>query len=163
MKPQIFDKRQLLSDYGGIWCNCIDKIVDEITPMKIAGYCIAKGYKPHHPPQQDEYAIRYGYYLTTEVELVQNGDGTEIERPRKIVAIFGEFEHRPYETLKSCLEAILALSYFEKRVAQQVAEDIIKADESLVPEPDQKGLAPGQQQQFSFPGRQRRSPLDFNI
>jgi hypothetical protein len=159
MKAQVWDKAALITSYGGSWCGCIDKIVDDITPAKVAAYCIGKKYPAQHPPHQDDISIRYAYYLKTIVEHTVVSDKHEIDRERRIITACGDFKDRPYETLKSCLDAIIKLSEFEERPAQEIAEEIAKADESLVPEADQKGILDEDQRGILY-GGQKRTVID---
>ncbi len=128
-----FDLKPLQQSFGGSWCDCIKKVFDGITPRKVAAYCIAMEYRPFHEPVADDIGVRYGYFLKTVKELTTVGKD-EVEREKNIVASFGEFYHRSYETRHSALQAIVKIADFEGRTPHQVALDVVEADESTVPE-----------------------------
>jgi hypothetical protein len=122
----------LEEQFGGTWCSCIHKVIEELTPKKLAVYCIEKGYKEMHKPSEDELGIRYGYYLRTETQLTRVGDD-ELKKDINIAAAFGDFFQRDYESLKSVLIAIQKIATFEERFAQEVSEEVVGCDESKAP------------------------------
>jgi hypothetical protein len=129
--------------YGGEWCDCIDRVIEKLTPRKLAAYCIAKKYPDFPKPTADELGTRYGYLLRTVRQLVNiPGEKEGVEKNVNIVAAFGEFTHRPLETIQSVLNAIQRIAAHEGRSAQAVALDCLAADESVVPVPVAPGDSP---------------------
>lgn len=128
--------------YGGAWCDCITKVIQQITPKKLAAYCNNKGYREQHKPDLDEIGLRWGYYLYSVNEKMAVGEKDQIDIARAVCAAFGEFFHRDYESLQSCLSAIMVLAGFEKRSPQAVAEDVIACKEEDAPMPEEKKEAP---------------------
>lgn len=131
---------ELAHQFGGQWCDCIQKIIEPITPPMVAAYCVSKGYKQQHDPLRDEAGVRYGYFLKNKVET-RTIQGEQIQKEFKLMAGFGEFTNRPYETLQSCLQAITAIAEFEDRSPQRVAEDILASDVTLAPAPPEEVIS----------------------
>lgn len=128
----------LAAQFGGQWCSCIHQVVSRIRPVLVAAYCEMQEYKKQHPVIRDSSGVRYGYYLKDKTE-VRSVDGREETKQFKLIAGFGDFNRRPYETLQSCLKAISAIAEFERRSPQEVANDVIDADEKQAPEiPDKE-------------------------
>lgn len=126
------DFSNLAEAFGGRWCDCIEKVIDQLTPERLAVYCMEKKYREFHKPTQDETGVRYGYYLRTVTEL-RTINEEEIRQDVNVVAGFGKFFHRDYETLEWTLKAIQKIADFEGRTAQKVAEDVVKCDEKKAP------------------------------
>lgn len=135
MEQQPYDKEQVALAYGGDWCDCIEKVIDGLSPKKLAVYCIEKGYRPFHEPKEDDLGVRYGYYLTTVKIEKTVGDKEEdrIVTDKSIVAGFGDFNHRPLETIQSVLRAIKTISQHERRTPQMISHDVVKCDEKKAP------------------------------
>lgn len=130
MVEQTFNMRAVARHFGGEWCYCIDEVIQGVTPKKVAAYCIGKQYKPYPEPVEDELGIRYSYLLGKFTE-----EENEVLTERSLTASFGDFSHRPLETIQSCMKAIASIGIKEKRSPQDVAHDVVKADEAIVPEP----------------------------
>lgn len=145
MKLDKFETADLAHQFGGQWCDCIQKVIGPITPTLLASYCIEKEYRQQHAPLRDEAGVRYGYFLKNKVET-RTIQGEQIEKEYKLMAGFGEYTGRPFETLQSCLKAITNIAEFERRPPQAVAEDVLNADISLAPpvpeeETEQRGTS----------------------
>ena len=120
--------------FGGIWCDCIKAVIRKVTPQKLAVYLVKAGYRPMHQPREDELGVRYAYHLYVAHESQIISDKEEITRDRNVVADFGEFYHRPVETLQSVLKAIIRIAAHEKCMPHNVAIDVACCDESQAPE-----------------------------
>jgi len=144
-------KDELAQEFGGKWCDCIHKVIGELSAAKLAVYCESR-YKRAHPIITDECGIRYGYKLTTVTSKVTvNQD--EVEKTYNFVAFFGEFTLREFDTLQSVLQAIDRIADFEKRSAQSVAEDVAKCDPQQAPAP---GAEPRADDRVFIPGTKRQ-------
>ena len=131
-----FDLSALAQHFGGDWCDCIDKVLYQLTPKKLAVYCMKKGYSAYPKPiEEDGVGVRYSYFLEKVKEKKAVGDKEEnvIIQERSVVAAFGDFHLRPYETTQSILQAIGNIAIFEERPAQKVAEDVVTMDEGEMP------------------------------
>lgn len=122
----------LSTQFGGEWCNCIQNVILDITPELLAAYCESKKYPEQHKVIRDESGVRYGYFLANKVES-RTVQGETVEKQFKLMAGFGDYKLRPFETLQSCLKAIHAIAEFEDRSPQTVAEEVILADPQLAP------------------------------
>lgn len=120
--------QELCHVYGGAWCDCIRKVIDAITPEKLAVYCAGK-YEQFRQAESDEIGVRYAYKLKV-VKLSQREGDFEIVREQNILADFGAFFHRPVETLQSVLKAIIKIAEHEKRRPHDVALEVAEADEA---------------------------------
>jgi hypothetical protein len=125
---------RLATEFGGEWCDCINHVIAHITPAKLAVYCIENKYEQVHKPTRDDgVGVRYSYKLKA-VQRTETVGNDEVKKDFNVCASFGDFHLRPYDSLRTCLQAIARIAWLEQRSPQEVAKSVSKCDESKQPE-----------------------------
>lgn len=115
-----------VSKYGAGWCHCMVTQISELTPDKLAAYCVEQEFRAYPEPiyEDTDKSTRYQYLVKETRRLVKGKEVVDI-----VVAGFGKFPYHPFQTLDTVLGAIRKIASATGQNAHEIAEEILKTKE----------------------------------